>query len=786
MEHIRHYTLAIFIALIIALTGMTVSVLNTGFRFNTNLIALLPETADNLITQQADQQLTESMGQRLLIVLSASNKQQLFEAGTKLQQLFCVADDNAPVTCINPASSGDTNNLMTLLAEHHHYLLNNQQVQRIKNQPEQLSQNALKHLYGISQWSPLLPITEDPLGLFDEYVHSLLTAMAPYKQFQGMHILSNSQGEETGLALFIKLKNDAYNLDYQKTFSLWFKQNAQQFNHAYPQVKLLSSGVIFHASNAADNARQEITFISIISMAGIILLFLACFRSLQPLLAGIASLGFACFCAIIVCQFFLQELHLITLVFGASLIGVSIDYALHFFCEKHFNGAANHSLKGQDAIRHIFPAISLGLITSLIGYGILTQAPMPGLKQIALFSITGLFAAWLFVIALFPLLQQKRRLSPPAILITTANACTYFWQKLGKRNSLIFSLLLFICSLLAINQLASSSNSIKTLYKPDAKLLAQEQEIHTLINGMANNQYFLVRGSSTDELLQLEQRLLAQLDTLISNGNLQGYIANRQFIADTATQQANYQLLTNAVYNNGGPAAEFFEQMGASHKPLTTLQQQMIDNKKLPISMNELHANLPSELQSLYLGIIDNQHVSLVLLRGIHSLESIEQLDLPSNIQFYNKVKAISYALKSQQTLALKQLVLGYILIGLIILLRYRHLPALGLIAIPLLSSLLSVAILCLLAIPISLFHVFALFLILGLGMDYAIFLYDAKQTVTSSQIAVFLSAATSCLSFGLLSLSSTPMIAAFGLTILLGSLINFALAPLVIYCKPQ
>ena len=81
---------------------------------------------------------------------------------------------------------------------------------------------------------------------------------------------------------------------------------------------------------------------------------------------------------------------------------------------------------------------------------------------------------------------------------------------------------------------------------------------------------------------------------------------------------------------------------------------------------------------------------------------------------------------------------------------------------------------------PLTLFHAFALFLVLGLGMDYAIFLYDAEDAATAARIAVLLSAVTTWLSFGLLGLSSTPMVADFGITLFLGTLFSYLLAPLV------
>jgi len=58
---------------------------------------------------------------------------------------------------------------------------------------------------------------------------------------------------------------------------------------------------------------------------------------------------------------------------------------------------------------------------------------------------------------------------------------------------------------------------------------------------------------------------------------------------------------------------------------------------------------------------------------------------------------------------------------------------------------------------------------VLGIGIDYAIFLREGRSSPLSSLIAVLVSAATALLSFGLLAFSGTPFIHSFGLTLAIG-----------------
>jgi predicted exporter len=67
----------------------------------------------------------------------------------------------------------------------------------------------------------------------------------------------------------------------------------------------------------------------------------------------------------------------------------------------------------------------------------------------------------------------------------------------------------------------------------------------------------------------------------------------------------------------------------------------------------------------------------------------------------------------------------------------------------------------------------------LGVGVDYGIFLHEQKDdTDHTAWLAVGLSALSTLLSFGLLGLSNTPALQAFGLTMLVGTASVWMLAP--------
>src|SRR5690606_32685258 len=99
---------------------------------------------------------------------------------------------------------------------------------------------------------------------------------------------------------------------------------------AAADAEVLFTGVVFFAHAGTESAKSEISLIGTGSVTGIVMLMIAAFRSLRPLYLALASIGCGCALAFTVTMWTFGSIHLTTLVFGAALVGVSVDYALHY------------------------------------------------------------------------------------------------------------------------------------------------------------------------------------------------------------------------------------------------------------------------------------------------------------------------------------------------------------------------------------------------------------------------------------------------------------------------
>jgi predicted exporter len=83
--------------------------------------------------------------------------------------------------------------------------------------------------------------------------------------------------------------------------------------------------------------------------------------------------------------------------------------------------------------------------------------------------------------------------------------------------------------------------------------------------------------------------------------------------------------------------------------------------------------------------------------------------------------------------------------------------------------------------VPFTVFSLMALLLVLGVGVNYAIFLWEGGTRSRAALAGVIASSLTTLLSFGLLAFCSMPALAWLGVTLSFGILLALVLTPLAL-----
>ena len=536
---------------------------------------------------------------------------------------------------------------------------------------------------------------------------------------------------------------------------------------------MINVGVARFAAAGVRSAWNEISTIGAGSLLAVVLILLIVLRSPLPLLASLLPIVVGFCAAFVSCQWVFGSVHLLTLVFGASLIGISIDYSFHYFTDQLAGG---RRWDAQAGLQRILPGISLGLMTSVIAYAGLCFAPFPGMQQMALFSSVGLIAAFLTVVCLFPVLVGKGRDNNSRWLQRADSLLRLLqWQKPYVAITVLALLLFSIAGLVQL----TANDDIRLLQSSPADLKQQEQRAMSILGTGLSHQFLLVEGSSAEQVLQKEESLHAALLALQDKGKLQRFDAISRQLPSRSRQEKDHQLLQQTLLNHPQQLTAYSDALGMNAALIDQWRQQLAAPLTAYLELPTwLNSGAGEPWQHLWVGKTERGFASVITLYRA-DYEALQTLQQPQ-ISVVDKTQDISNLLGDYRSRAALLVVFSYGLIYTVLSYRYAYRGALRLMLPPVLSVLIVLSLLGWTQQPINLFHLLALLLVLGVGVDYTLFLEEGRQHQSSTLLAIILSAITSLLSFGLLAMSHTPAVQAFGFTVLVGVGSCVVLAPIL------
>lgn len=739
-------------------------------RIDTDLLSLLPPSAQDAgLAAAAEHRYSAALSRKLLFLIGAAEATQartiatLFAAQLRASGVFATVTlevDSAPVDS-------------ELYREHRHGLLADASRQQLRQGPgSSLPAQALADVYRPDLVPRPLPVAQDPFNFLGTFLAQQMHGMGSVRLEHGL--LMVSEGDADYVLVAAQFGDEPFSVATQDRIIPAVDAAVTQARQAGAQV--LSSGVILHAAEAARRARTEITRVGSLSMIGIALMILLTFRSARPLLLSVLVLAGGALAALTVCQLVFGRVTLIALVFGSGLIGVAVDYSTHFLADQ-FRDPARWT--PAQALRHVGPSIVIGMGCAVLGYLSLGLTPLPGLRQMAVFSATGLVVACGGVLCWYPVLAPPARRGEP-LPLRWAVRLDRRLDRIGGRPARFGAAAILGLALLGLVRI-QFSDGVSLLYFAAPQLLENDARVRDLLQSAPDSQFFLVQGPTPEAVLQREEMLSESLETQISRNGLQSYRAISRMLPSQQRQLDNRELLAAQVYRAGGSGPLLMAQLGF---PAELIARRLAEFAAAapPLRMDEWLADAASApWRELWLGRLDQGYASIVSLAGIRDFAALRALgaQVPGT-QFVDRVAAVSDVLGRYRRLALLLLAAAYVLIGAVMTLRYGWAGTARLLAAPLGAALLTLAVLGGFGGALNLFHVLGLFVVLGLGVDYAVFLREGVASRAATVLAISLSTVGTVLSYGLLAFSATPFIRAIGLTLLLGVGFTWLLALLL------
>ncbi len=752
----------LFLSLLLAVVALAAWQWRDGAPLSANLMELVPGTSPDALESRAEQRMQEPLNREMLVLVGHADRQQALTMAQRLGEQW---QASGLFETVQWNLQADLPALRKQLLQGRLAMLSADDRQLLSEHPDAFIQQRVQALFDPFNGFTLVPSQDDWLGLTGRIQNSQPKHGAVRLDIGSGALVADADGK-SWVMLRARTTGNAFDMNLPLQVAELLQHSREQA--AKSDVQLLAASGLLYAANGQQQATREMTWVGGGATVGILLLLLLAFRRWGVLLAFVPVLVGMLFGAV-ACVALFGHMHVMTLVLGSSLIGVAVDYPLHYLSK-------SWSLKpwrSWPALRLTLPGLTLSLITSVIGYLALAWTPFPALTQIAVFSAAGLLGAYLSAVCLLPALLKNVQLRPAQWPLRLAERLIHLREALLGciRTPALLALLIAFC-VGGLMQL-QSKNDIRQWVGAPQHLTDEAQTIARITGYQPTSQFFLVRAANQEQLLERQAALSERLQQLVNLDKLQGYMALDQLVSAPSQQQQVRESLNKLP--------SFWQPLLDLGVPVAALQNELQQLQTLPAE--DIDAALAGPLgepyRTLWLGPTEDGVAAMTSLQGLNnpSLLRVQALDLPG-VVLVDRLGDLNTVFAATQISAAELKLASCVLIVLVLMLPFGLTGALRIVALPLLAALCSLASLGWLGQPLTLFSLFGLLLVTAISVDYAILMREQVGGAAVSLLGTLLAAVTTWLSFGLLAVSSTPAVSNFGLSVSLGLAFSFMLAP--------
>jgi predicted exporter len=746
----------------------------------TNLLALLPKTEADPVAEQALDALASTMGDRAVyLVKSADGTHAKAAAKAFARSLSGSGAFRGVVAQLPPF---DVTEVARFYLPYRFGLLTSADRAALTTGSAALPDLLAERMFDPLRTGLTAPLAEDPFGWLSRWLGALPLMTANLGLEDGM--LVAHRGATTSVLVTATLPGSAYTTSVQRAVREATQKAEDSSLREFPDVRIARTGAVFYADAARRASEGDVHRIGIWSAGGIALLMLWIFRSPKLLALGFLSTAIGIGCALAATMAIFGQLHLLTLVFGASLIGEAIDYSIQYFV---LYLSARERWDARRGLLEVRPALLVALATSLLGYAILAWAPFPALKQIACFAMVGIATAFLAVTSLLPALLERGPRNTPSYLFDGAARLLRIWRSMfdGRRAWFVAALVLAVA--LPGWLTLTSDDDIHLLVQRDPSLMAQERAVRDAIGVEDGASFFVVKGPTPEAVLERCEALGERLDAPVAGQRLAGWQSVSQFVPSGKRQADDRALLASKALRSPDALHAMLTGAGFRSDAAARYADAWARGGVVPLTLDAWLATPWSQpYRHLWLGAVQDGYAAIVMPLGANSAQASAFVTLAHalpGVIFVDKAASVSrlfgaYRFDSALWLAGAVVLVLALLIG-----RYGLNGGVRVVLPVLLAVAVSLAAFGYADVPLTLFNWLALMLVLGVGVNYAVFLREGCSRPDAHLGAVWtgvaLSAATTLLSFGLLAMSAMPVLKSFGATLAAGIAVSVLLAPI-------
>lgn len=617
----------------------------------------------------------------------------------------------------------------------------------------------------------------DPLGAFRRLLERLAGSVTTLRVEQGQFVTADGRHAIVLLAT----KASGFDTGAQRPLLEDLRVAFESIDSAHGgALELETSGLARYVVAGEARARGDAIVVASLSFVGVGAILLSALRSpvslLLTLLPGVYGILIATTLGLLV----YGDLDGITLAFGTTLLGLTIDYPIHLL--NHHAMSPLHA-PARRVVRNIFPSLALAAGTTAASYAGLAATSLPGFRQIAFFSVVGVAATFGFTLLVIPeFLPASRRLPPGSRRVAAALGSAAL--ALAPRRRLLggLALALAIASVAALPSLRWQ-DELSALSAPDPALIAEDQRVRARVSRFDAGRFVVAIGDTPEEAVERSDRVHAALTAAIARGQLEGMRSLHDFLWAPALQEKNWNVLS-ATPDLADRVERVFAAEGFRREAFAPFREALAAGPPEPLRLRDLRqSKLGALVGPMVLDLGDRTGV-VTLLRGLRDHDAVSHAlaELPG-VQIFDQDGFVTGIYREFRDATVRQMLLGGALVFLLLLARYRNFRKAFAAFLP--STIVTLAMLggfAVCGVPLNLLHAMSLVLVAGQGSDYGIFVVDSSDSARdfdATMLSLLVSCLTTICAYGVLAVSEEPALRAIGLVTGAGIFFCLVLSPL-------
>jgi predicted exporter len=544
------------------------------------------------------------------------------------------------------------------------------------------------------------------------------------------------------------------------------------------------SGAHVFSSESARTVKSDVTRAFLLAGVGIALLFFFYFRRPTFLLMGLLPSAAGVLAGFAVSSLVWGRVSGIAVGFGSIVVGISVDYSIHFLRERlaWADGRAAGAEAAALSMRAVAPSLLAGFGTTVVVFAFYGASDFPLIRELGLFAGSGVVAGFAVSTLVLPLLPVRGRgrgsaysvpgrlLSPGRVIASIVVACVLAPAALMGT---------FIPRL-------RMEDDVRKLDYQDPRTAAFAEQLERRWLGPRRGRVVIARGETVQEALERSDAAIRILEA-----HALPFTSPSQVLPSVRTQEQNLAAILARDWTDlrerieeeadelgfaEGAFEPFFEDLRRARRGTT---RPLVPRDLAGTPMGHLLAGAVVEggTESAVLTFLPGRD------RGAEAIRRIER-EVPRTI-VTSRVRIMNDVFEAVRTEVMRLIMLALLGILLVLLVRYRRVRPALLAIIPVLVACVTTAgAFALAGVTVNAIAVLAFTLIVGVGLDYGIFMVDALERgpgASHTVGAVLVSGLTTLVSFGVLTTCRNPVLRSTGLVVLVGVVTSLVAAILLV-----